>query len=121
MPITLTHVGTGSTATITLVLGYQSGRRVDTVAHPIIGRSAYDFTLKPAGPRTGTFRLFATDETAATALESLLRRPGSFTLADTATAIANTTFTPTGSIVVELDPVTMARVVVAVDYTEVLP
>lgn len=121
MPITLTHVGTGTAQTITLVLGYRSSRRVETVVHTIIGRSAPDFTLKPAGPRTGTFRLFALDETAAAALETLLRRPGTFTLADTATNIADTTFTPTGGIDVELDERTMKRVVVAVDYTEVLP
>jgi hypothetical protein len=118
--ITLTHVGTGDSASITLVLGYKAARRVDTVVHEIVGVAARDFTLKPAGPRTGTFRLFATDETAAADLVTLLCRPGTFSLADTETAMADTTFTPTGAVDFELDSQTLRRVVVSVDYTEVL-
>lgn len=120
MPITLTHVGSGTAATITSVLGYQSTRSIETVVHTIIGRTARDFTLKPVSPRSGTFRFYAADETVAGTLVGLLSRPGTFTLADTATAIADTTFTPTGTIGMELDEATSRVVVVSVDYTEVL-
>lgn len=121
MPITLTHVGSGTAATLAAVLGYQSTRAIDTVVHTIIGRSAPDFTLKPVGPRTGTFRLYAADESVAASLVTLLSMQGSFILADTATTIADTTFTPTGNLGVALDENTLRAVVVTVDYTEILP
>ena len=119
MAITLTHVATGETTTITDVLGYESSREVPTVVHTIIGRGNPDFTVKPAGPRSGTYRLFCLNETVAIALSKSLMRAGQFVLADTSTAIANTTFVVTGNIGLELDDQTRIRCIVAVDYTEV--
>lgn len=119
MPITLTHVATGEVTTITGILGYQSSREVPTVVHRIIGRGNPDFTVQATGPRMGNFRFFCLDETAALALSKSLQRAGQFVLADTATAIANTTFAVTGNIDLELDDQTLIRCIVAVDYTEV--
>lgn len=120
MTTTLTHLPTGDTQDVEMVLDYRATRRVGTVAHEIVGRAAVDFTLKPAGPRTGTYRLFAMDELDAALVFAFVAREGAFTLVDTETAMADATFTPTGDITFELDDTTKRAVVVAVDYTEVL-
>lgn len=119
MAITLTHVATGEVTTVTEVLGYYSSRDVPTVVHAIIGRGTPDFTVKPAGPRSGTYKLFCLNETVAVALCKTLTRAGQFVLADTATAIANTTFMVTGNLSLELDDQTRVRCIVSVEYTEV--
>ena len=119
MAITLTHVATGEVTTIREVLGYSATRDVPTVVHTIIGRGTPDFTVKATGPRSGTYRLFCLNETIALALEASLKRAGQFVLADTATAIANTTFVVSGKLAVELDDRTRVRCVVSVDYTAV--
>lgn len=118
MAITLTHVPTGATQTIPLVLGYQSDRTVPTVVHSLIGIANPDFTVKPPGPRAGTFRMFCTSESTATTLATFLARTGPFTLTDTGTTLANTTFLVTGRITYELDEQTWLRCVVSVEYTE---
>lgn len=118
MAITLTHVPTGDTQTISLVLGYQSDRSSTTVVHTIIGRPNPDFTIRPVGPRTGIYRLFCTSEATASTLAAFLARPGPFTLTDTATTLANTTFLVTGRIGYELDEQTFVRCIVTADYTE---
>lgn len=48
----------------TLVLGYESERQARNVVHPILGSQESDVTLRPAGRRTGTLRLFFASGTA---------------------------------------------------------
>lgn len=118
MTVTITHLSTGTARTVVQVLGYESTRAVDTIVHTVLGRGPADFTLKPAGPRTGTFELLTVDETDASALTQLLIRPGAFTLSDTDTNMADTTFTPTGPVTYRLDTQTYKRVIVSTAYTE---
>lgn len=118
MTISLTHTITAESVTVSMVIGYASDVDVPTVVHAVIGRGTPDFTLKPAGPRTGTYEMLCTNETAAINLRRLLKVPGALTLADTATSIADTTFMVTGPVGLALDPVTLRRCIVTAPYTE---
>lgn len=117
MPITLTHTVTAEVVTIGAVLGYDSDAPVPTNVHTVLGRGTPDFTLRPAGPRTGTFELWCADETAALNLARVLKVPGALALADTVTNIADTTFMVTGPVRVSLDMQTQLRCIVSVQYT----
>lgn len=122
MTTTLTHGASGQSVTVDRVLGYTSQVEVPTVVHPIVGIAFPDFTVSPARTRTGTFDLFCLNETDAATLRTLLTRNlGAFTLADSDTAMADTTFMVTGNVTFALDADTLRRVVVSVDYTEVTP
>jgi len=119
MAITLTHIPSGQSVTVASVLGYTSTIDVPTVVHEIVGVADPDFTVVPGRPRTGTFDLLCLTEADAITLRTLLARNlGAFTLADTTTAMADTTFLVTGSVVFALDDETRLRVVVSCDYTE---
>ena len=118
MTVTLTRVPTGESLTILLVTEFAYTSETRTVVHNVIGRAAADFTIHPTGPRTGTYNLLCASETTAIALEALLRQPGPFTLADTATNVADRKFMPTGTLGLTLDPTTQKVCTVAVGYTE---
>ncbi len=50
----------------TLIEGYESTRDSGNVAHPIVGSDNPDYTLRPAGLRTGTLTLLFADTPAST-------------------------------------------------------
>jgi hypothetical protein len=119
MTTTITHAGSGQSLTVDRVLGYSSTVEVPTVVHAIVGVADPDFTVAPGRPRTGTYDLFCLSEADAITLRTLLTRNlGAFTLTDTDTAMADTTFLVTGNVVFTLDDDTRLRVIVSVDYTE---
>jgi hypothetical protein len=118
MTTTLTHVPTAAALSINRVLGYEATTEVPTVVHQIVGVASPDFSVAPARPRTGTFEFLCLNETDAITLRGFLCQLGSFTLADTDTNMADTTFLVTGNVTFALDVDTRQRVVVSADYTE---
>ena len=78
-----------------------------------------DFTVKPAQTRAGVYEFLCANEAAAIDLRDLLRTGGPFSLSDTGTAIANSTFMVTGRISLATDPTTQRVVLISVEYTEV--
>lgn len=120
MATTLTRVPTGEALTLRLVFDVAHEADVPTVVHRPIGRAAAEFTVHPAGPRTGTYRLLCADELEAIALESLLRQSGPFRIAGSVATVVNRTFMVTGRVALELDRETQRVCVVSADYTEKL-
>jgi hypothetical protein len=116
--VTLTRIPTGEALTILLVTDVTYSSDAGVVVHNLVGRADTDFTIHTAGPRTGAYHLLCRDETSAIAVEGLLRQYGPFSLIDTATAIADRKFMPTGRIEVALDTATQRVCTVSVDYTE---
>jgi hypothetical protein len=116
--VTVTRVPTGEALTVLLVMDVAHGSDARTVVHPVIGRTLPDFTVRPIGPRTGTWHLLCATETTALQLEALLRTAGPFRLADTDTNIADRTFVVTGRLAVQLDTTTQKVCTVTADYTE---
>ena len=118
MPITITNVPTGQSRTVRQIRTYMGSSGVGTLTHVVIGSGVPDFTIKPAQTRTGQFDLLCNNETDAINLWHFLEFSGPFTLADTDSSIANTTFLVTGFITVEVDTQTFIRCLVRVDFTE---
>jgi hypothetical protein len=119
MAITVTNVATGGSQTVVEVLGYSSTTPVEILEHVVIGTGVPVFTVKPARSRRGSFRFLCLTETTATTLYQFLKASaGPFTLADSATNLADTTFFITGSIGYDLDDQTRKRCIVSIEYTE---
>jgi hypothetical protein len=114
---TLTQVSTGTSVTIKVVTEYNSETPVPNVVHIVLTSSTPDFTVKLPQPRRGRFVFLCATESAALTLRTLLIGAGPFTLADTVSTFANTTFMVTGNVSLEVDPDTRRVVLVGVDYT----
>lgn len=120
MSTRLTHVASGDSVDLAQVLGFASTTNVPTVVHAIIGQAAPEFTLQPAGPRTGTLHFLAWDEVYGAQVGNLLRRLGPFAITLADALMADLTFMVTGDITWTLDDQTRTRIVIDVDFTEVL-
>lgn len=68
MTTTITIAGT--TYTPTLVDGYESHRRAQSIVHVVIGSATPDVTLRPALMRTGVLRLVFASEAESKACET---------------------------------------------------
>lgn len=117
---------TGGAAPINpdVVLGYESEREPGSIAHPILGSSSPDATLRPAQMRSGSLTLGfiqATAEADSSAAESNLSAAASFTLTESDRSTVGMRFIVTGPIRRALDPETRAAWTVAFDYTEIAP
>lgn len=117
---------TGGATTINpdLVLGYESQREPGSIAHPILGSSNPDVTLRPAQMRSGSLALgflTATAEVDSSAAETNLGTAAVFTLTESDRSTVGMRFVVTGPIRRTLDPETRAAWSVAFDYTEVAP
>lgn len=110
-----------STLTPELVLGYETRQPGRNIFHDVIGREDPDVTLRRAGLRTGTLKLFFLTEGQANACRLLHSRPAVFTYtaSDNATTSMRYAVDDSG-ITVTLDDDTRRRWVVAVAYREVL-
>ena len=117
---------TGGASAITpdLVLGYDSVRKAGALAHPILGSSSPDVTLRPAQMRSGELALAFLMETAepdSRAAEVNLATAAVFTLIEPDRATVGMRFIVTGPIRRTLDPETRAAWMVSFDYTEIAP
>jgi hypothetical protein len=120
---TITNLPTGeSTTAAEEMLRFRSSRPSSTVVHTIIGAAAPDLTLKPAGPRAGTFDLLCLNTAAAQEVDAFLRLSGPFTITGVGTPVAELTFVVgPGDVGVDLDGQTFTgKYVVTVAFTEVL-
>lgn len=121
MATTITHVQSAGTTTPTLVLGYETSVDVPTTVHQIIGRGDPDYTLHPAGMRSGELALFYATEADASAAQGLVTKTGTFTVASSEVSSAAMTFVVVGRVRVAMDAQTMTAWTVSVPYQEVKP
>ncbi|RZU64609.1 hypothetical protein EV379_0912 [Microterricola gilva] len=114
---------TDGTTTITplLVLGYEATRQGRNIIHPIIGRPDPDVTLAPAALRTGTLSLLFKDEPTAAGCMTMHAAAAVFTVDRDDLPGASMRYVVAGRIGVTLDPATLLRCVVTVDFQEVAP
>lgn len=79
----MTTITSGTTTiTPTLVDGYSAEQETRTLAHPIVGAPFDDITLRPSGPRSGSFRLLFASEAAADAARRALAGTLVWTITD---------------------------------------
>lgn len=119
----MTTLSNGTTTiTPTTVDGYEALQEARTIAHTIIGRAADDFTLRPAGPRTGTLKLVFDDAASADEARTLHAGVHVWTLVDPdVSTIGMQYVVEGGSISPALDDETRAVWIVSVPFREVLP
>lgn len=122
----MTALITGGATSITpdVVLGYESAREAASIAHPILGSSSPDVTLRPAQMRAGTLTLGfiqATAEADSSAAEENLSAAAAFTLTESTRPTAGMRFIVTGPIRRALSSETRATWTVTFDYTEIAP
>lgn len=122
----MTALITGGATSITpdVVLGYESAREAASIAHPILGSSSPDVTLRPAQMRAGTLTLGfiqATAEADSSAAEENLSTAAAFTLTESIRPTVGMRFIVTGTIRRALSSETRATWTVKFDYTEVAP
>lgn len=122
----MTALITGGATSITpdVVLGYESAREAGSIAHPILGSSSPDVTLRPAQMRSGSLTLGflqATAEVDSSAAESNLAAAVAFTLTESTRPTAGMRFVVTGPIRRTLSTETRATWTVSFDYTEIAP
>lgn len=118
MASTITH----STGTLTpaVVDGWQMSREARSRVHTILGRSAPDVTLRPAGMRKGTLRCVFATEAAASAAEAVFAIPQVLTFADSdRPTLAGSFVVADGDIELELDDSTRNTWIVTVPFQEV--
>lgn len=120
MASTITH--TTGTLTPAVVDGWRMSREARSRVHTILGRSAPDVTLRPAGMRKGALRcVFATEATAAAAV-AVFATPQVLTFTDTdRPLLAGSFVVADGDIELELDDTTRNTWVVTVPFQEVSP
>ncbi|WP_263732556.1 hypothetical protein [Cellulomonas sp. SG140] len=119
MATTITHVQSAGYTTPTLVLGYETSVDVPTTVHQIIGRGDPDYTLHPAGMRSGDLALFYATEAQASAALTLLTKTGTFTAASSDVTSSAMTFVVAGTVRSSLDAQAMTSWTVTVPYEEV--
>lgn len=69
-------------ATALLVNGYAASRVIRNQVHAIIGTAEPSYTLRDAGPRSGTITYVFADQTQASRCEVIHSRPGVITVTD---------------------------------------
>lgn len=118
MSITITG---GNAATTPLdCLTAEQRRPARTLVHEPIGRAdAPDYTLRPAGLRTGTLELFYAVEADAYAAEAMHRAPAAFTYTDTVTPAKNMRYVVADGDLAVRREVPYARWIVSVPFKEV--
>lgn len=118
MTYTITYAG-DLTLTPDLVLGYDWRHEGRNVLHPLIGNPLPAVTLRPAGAKAGTLRLFFQTEADALAAEEAHTRAEVFTYTDSDRLALTMRYVVSGTIAVTLDEKTRQRWIVAVDYQQV--
>ncbi|WP_157552535.1 hypothetical protein [Jiangella gansuensis] len=117
-----TTISNGTSAVVPLlVLGWAPVRPSRAVVHRLIGDVFAAVTLRPQAAREGTLRLLCADEAAAQAAVDLHSQGVVLTITDGDVAAVSMTYVVTGNVASELDPQTLRRWLVSVDYTEVAP
>lgn len=120
MPATITYAGgVPVVPELALVATFATEQQSRHIVHEILDGPPV-FTLRPAGPRTGTLSLLFTTEGAADDARDVHTLPAVFSYADTDRPSANMEYIVTGLLGVKLDPETAARWVLAVPFTEVI-
>lgn len=105
-----------------VVDGWRMSREARTRVHTILGRSAPDVTLRPAGMRKGSLRCVFATEAAASAAVGVFAKPQVLTFADTdRPTLAGSFVVADGDIEFELDDTTRNVWVVTVPFQEVTP
>lgn len=120
MVTNITSTVSGDTTSPALVLGWEFSRRGGSIVHRVLGSSAVDVTLRPAALRSGTLNLFYLTEAPALACEAMHAKAARFTITDSDRPALGMQYVVTGQIRVTLDPETMKRWLVAVDFEQVL-
>ncbi|SMQ73463.1 hypothetical protein [Agreia sp. VKM Ac-1783] len=101
------------------LLTYSWDEEMNNIRHKIIGRSDDDITFKPASLRAGTLGVLCMDEAEALAVRALHRDPGTFVLVDDEVTSASMTYVPVGTMRVGIDPETLTRWLLAIEFQEV--
>lgn len=117
-----TTISTGSLTTLpVLVKNWESAQETRNIIHKIIGKSAPDVTIKPAGMRTGTLSLFYTTLSAAESARSIFTTAAVFTITSTdAPWLDGFKFVISGSVSAAIEEVDLASWHISIDYQEVL-
>ena len=118
-----TTITAGSvTITPTLVEGYAATAPARTLVHDILGRTAPDITLRPAGLRTGTLTLLIAVEARAVEAFTALCAGVVCTLASDERSISMPFIVPDGQQVgIKLDDTTRDHWHITVPFQEVAP
>lgn len=102
-----------------MVLGFDSSREVRTTAHAIIGSAEPSYTLRPAGPRSGTLRFLFDSYTELSRAENIHAKQGKVILTDPTFPGGTLTYIAQGSVRVVLDEDTRTLWVLETDFLEV--
>lgn len=110
-----------TTITPSLISGWESNQESQTVVHKVIGKSAPDVTLKPAGMRTGTLETVFLTASSANIARTFLSQAKKFILATDQTWLVEMHFVVTGNVTCTLEPSTQNVWLVKFDFQEVSP
>lgn len=112
--------GTGASTAPALILGYQTARTSRSIVHDTLD-GGIAVSLIPPRPRSGTLRLFYTEQADAFAALELHARVSTFALVSDERAPINMVYTVAGSdLRLELDEQTRHRWTLDVPYQEVV-
>ncbi|MGA1838466.1 hypothetical protein VD659_16225 [Herbiconiux sp. 11R-BC] len=101
-----------------LVLGYSWTHEVRNIVHPLLNTAQPAVTLRTGGAKRGTLRLFYLNEADALFAAQMHTGLAAFTILDSDHPALAMRYAVVGSVSVELDPSTMRRWVVSVDFQE---
>jgi len=102
-----------------LILGWDAAQDTRNVIHNIIGKSAPDVTLKPAGYRSGTLELLFTTSTAANTARVMLAQALPFLIESDEAWLDGVYFVVSGTISSALEDTTRKLWTISVDFQEV--
>lgn len=113
---------TDGTTTVTplLILRREHTRAAGTIVHEILGRPDPDVSLAPARTRRGRHRILFSDYAHAMECDALHRGASVLVLDDTDQPANSMSYVVSGDITLTLDEQTSRRVIVEVEYREVL-
>jgi hypothetical protein len=110
-----------TTLTPLLVLTPESNAPSRNILHDVIARDYPDVTLYPAGLRTGQHVFLCADEASSVAIENIHKRTAVITYTPDGISSMGMTYVlaPDGNVARTLDPQTLRRWIVTVDFQEV--
>lgn len=114
---TITYTGGAIAATATTE--YRAERPARTIAHPILGSENVDYTFRPFGKRSGSFKLVFADAATADAALAALSVPRVFALASVSRPGINMSFVIINGTAPSLEPGSAGETLVYVPFQEV--